>query len=159
MTGQRFPEELMASTLFLLKRLGTVAKEESFRRYEEAGLHPYHYAILALLDEGVRETQGAIAEALGYDKGQLVGLLDELEAAGLVERRRDTVDRRRHIVLMTPAGQEALERLRRLSASLEAEFLAPLDERQRAQLHALMLELAQKHLPNCRKLTVSNAAA
>jgi DNA-binding MarR family transcriptional regulator len=156
---QGFPEELVSSTLFLLKRLGTVAKEDSFRRYEEEGLHPYHYAILALLDEGVRETQGAIAQALGYDKGQLVGLLDELEAAGLVERRRDTVDRRRHIVLMTPAGHKALERLRRLSASLEEQYLAPLDERQRAELHALLYQLAQEHLPNCRKLAVSEPAA
>src|SRR5215469_15640504 len=114
-TPQGFPDELVSSTLFLLKRLGTVAKEDSFRRYEEAGLHPYHYAILALLDEGVRETQGAIAQALGYDKGQLVGLLDELEAAGLVERKRDTADRRRHLVVMTPAGKKTLEGLRQLS--------------------------------------------
>ncbi|NUR78780.1 MAG: MarR family transcriptional regulator, partial [Thermoleophilia bacterium] len=73
------------------------AKEQSFDAYEEAGLHPYHHAILAVLDQGSRETQGAIADALGYDKGQLVGLLDELEEAALIERRRDPADRRRHI--------------------------------------------------------------
>ena len=80
------------------------AKEQSFEAYEEAGLHPYHYAILAVLDEGSRETQGAIAEALGYDKGQFVGFLDELEGEGLVERKRDTVDRRRQAVTITPPG-------------------------------------------------------
>src|ERR1700719_4814120 len=84
--AQRMQEELMSSAFFLLKRLGMAAKERSLPAYEAAGLHPYHYAILAALDEGSRETQGAIAEALGYDKGQLVGLLDELEEAGLVER-------------------------------------------------------------------------
>jgi DNA-binding MarR family transcriptional regulator len=155
---QGYPDELISSTLFLLKRLGMTAKEDSFRAYEEIGLHPYHYAILALLDEGVRETQGAIAQALGYDKAQLVGLLDELEAGGLVERRRDTVDRRRHLVLMTPAGHEALERLRRLSADLDAKFLAPLSDGERRQLHALLLKVAREHLPNCRKASAANAA-
>ena len=155
---QGFPDELISSALFLLKRLGTTAKEDSFRAYEEAGLHPYHYSILALLDEGVRETQGAIAQALGYDKGQLVGLLDELEAGGLVERRRDTVDRRRHIVLMTAAGRKALERMRRLSADLDARFLAPLNDTERRQIHALLMKVAQVRLPNCRKVSASSAA-
>jgi DNA-binding MarR family transcriptional regulator len=150
---QRFPDELVSSTLFLLKRIGMAAKERSLTEYEQAGLHPYHYAILALLDAGLRETQGAIADSLGYDKGQLVGLLDELEEAGLVERQRDPADRRRHVVRMTPAGRKTLERLRRLTERLEDEFLASLDDEERRQLHALLLRLAEQHLPNCRIAT------
>ena len=148
--AKRLPEELVASPLFLLKRLGMAAKEQAFDAYEQAGLHPYHYAILAALDEGSRETQGAIAEALGYDKGQLVGLLDELEEAGLIERRRDPADRRRHVVRMTTAGRKMLERLRKLSAKLEDEFLAALDDAQRRELQDILLRLAELHLPNCR---------
>src|SRR5215217_1849978 len=97
----RFPAELVSSAIFLLKRLGMSAKEQSLGAFDDAGLHPYHHAILAVLDEGSRETQGAIADALGYDKGQLVGLLDELEDAGLVERKRDPKDRRRQSVSLT----------------------------------------------------------
>src|SRR5437763_2119171 len=126
--AERFPEELVSSALFLLKRLGMSAKEQSLSAYEEAGLHPYHHSILAVLDEGSRETQGAIADALGYDKGQLVGLLDELEEGGLVVRKRDQADRRRHVVEMTAAGRKALERARKLSTRLEDEFFARLDE-------------------------------
>jgi DNA-binding MarR family transcriptional regulator len=144
-----FPEELVESNLFLLKRLGMAAKGLSSDRYEELGLHPYHHAILAVLDEGSRDTQGAIADALGYDKGQLVGLLDELEELELVERRRDPDDRRRQKVQITPAGRKMLERLRRLSARLEKEFLAPLSERERQELHELLLRLGEEHLPNC----------
>ena len=153
--GKRFPEELVSSTLFLLKRLGMNAKEKSINAYDEAGLHPYHHAILAVLDEGSQETQGAIADALGYDRGQLVGLLDELEEKGMVERQRDRADRRRQIVRMTPKGRKALERARRLSQRLENEFLAPLDERERRELHGLLLKLAAEHLPNCRFATAS----
>ena len=147
---QRFPEELVSSALFLLKRLGMTGKERSFVAYSEAGLHPYHHAILAVLDEGSLATQGAIADTLGYDKGQLVGLLDELENAGLIERRRDPDDRRRQLVRMTASGRKTLDRLRRLSSQLEDEFLATLSGEERAQLHALLLRLAEQHLPNCR---------
>jgi DNA-binding MarR family transcriptional regulator len=150
---QRFPEELVSSALFLLKRLGMTAKERSFTAYNEAGLHPYHHAILAVLDEGSLATQGAIADTLGYDKGQLVGLLDELEDAGLVERRRDPADRRRQLVRMTASGRKTLERLRRLSSQLEDEFLASLSDEERAQLHTLLLRLGEQHVPNCRLST------
>ncbi len=148
--AQRYPEELVSSALFLLKRLGMTAKERSMAGYEDTGLHPYHHAILVVLDEGSRETQGAIADALGYDKGQLVGLLDELEHVSLVERRRDPDDRRRQLVQITPEGKKALARLRRLSAKLEDDFMSSLSEEERQQLHALLLRLAEQHLPNCR---------
>ena len=139
----KLPEELLASSVFLLKRLGYIAKDGALAAYEESGLHPYHHAILAVLDEGSRETQGAIADALGYDRGQLVGLLDELEEHGLVERRRDPDDRRRHLVQMTPTGKQALEKLRKISQRIEDDFLAPLDEHERRQLHDLLLTLGR----------------
>jgi DNA-binding MarR family transcriptional regulator len=145
----RLPQELVDSTTFLLKRLGFAAKERALEAYEEAGLGPYHHAVLAVLDEGSRETQGAIADALGYDRGQLVGLLDELEDRGLVERRRDPADRRRHTVTLTSDGKRALTKLRALARRLEDEFLAGLDDGERAELYALLRRLASRHVPLC----------
>jgi DNA-binding MarR family transcriptional regulator len=145
----RLPAELVASATFLLKRLGFAAKERSLASYEEIGLHPYHHAILLVVDEGSSETQGAIADTLGYDRGQLVGLLDELEERGLVERRRDPEDRRRHIVRLTPEGKQTLRKVRALARQIEDDFLAPLSDKERAQLHALLLRLAETHEPRC----------
>src|SRR4026208_541663 len=108
---QRVPAELVASTSFLLKRLGFAAKDRTMAAYEETGLHPYHYGVMLVRDEGSRETQGSIADALGYDRGQLVGLLDELEEQGLVERKRDPNDRRRHLVRLTSEGTTGPRRL------------------------------------------------
>jgi DNA-binding MarR family transcriptional regulator len=152
-TEARLPAELVASTLFLLKRLGYTAKQRSLDEYEQIGLGPYHHAILALLDEGVPETQAAIADSLGYDRGTLVGLLDELEEQGLVERRRDPDDRRRHLVRLTGEGRRTLARLRALAKRVEDEFLAPLDAEQRKSLHALLRQLAARHEPRCAPLS------
>jgi len=150
---QRLPEELVASSTFLLKRLGFSAKERGFKAYEQEGLHPYHHAILLALDGGSHETQGAIADALGYDRGQLVGLLDELEERGLVERRRDPNDRRRHLVQLTADGKRTLRRLRALARELEDEFPEPLSPAERDKLHVLLLKLAEKHEPRCAPYT------
>jgi len=144
-TTRRLPEELVASNTFLLKRLGFAAKDRSIPAYEREGVHPYHFAILIALDQDSHETQGAIADALGYDRGQLVGLLDELEERGYIERRRDPGDRRRHLVSLTAGGKEALDKLRTISKQVEKELLAPLDAEQKRQLHALLLKLACHH--------------
>jgi len=154
-SATRLPQELVESTTFLLKRLGFAAKDRTLAAYEETGLHPYHHAVLLVLDEGAPETQGSIADTLGYDRGQLVGLLDELEERELVERKRDPNDRRRHVVRLTPAGKKMLRRLRTLSGQIEDDFLAPLDEEQREALHSLLLRLAETHEPRCAPLKPS----
>jgi MarR family transcriptional regulator, lower aerobic nicotinate degradation pathway regulator len=143
------PRELLTSSTFLLKRLGFAAKEHSHSAFEGTGLSPFHFAVLALLEEDPRETQAAIADALGYDRSHVVRLLDELEERDLVVRKRDPEDRRRHVVKMTPEGRKALAKLRSIVRRLEEEFLAPLDAGERAALQALLQRLAAHHDPRC----------
>src|SRR5439155_6628285 len=138
----RLPQELLGSTVFLLKRLGYTVKERAVSSYVLAGCNPYHYSVLALLAEGAQETQAAIADALRFDRSQLVGILDELEEDGMVERRRDPNDRRRHLVSMTAEGKRALARQRAIIKRIENEFLEPLDDASREALHGLLLRLA-----------------
>jgi MarR family transcriptional regulator, lower aerobic nicotinate degradation pathway regulator len=141
------PQELLSSASFLLKRLAFALKDRTLAAFEPTGMSPYHYAVLALLEEDPRETQATIADALGYDRSQLVGWLDELEERGLIERRRDANDRRRHLVSLTPEGKRILRQLRAIVKGVDDEFFAPLDAEQRATLQELLLPLARHHEP------------
>jgi DNA-binding MarR family transcriptional regulator len=147
--ASRVAKELSASAGFLLARLGIGYKARVIERGEEAGFELYDYGVLALLAEGVRETQSTIAQALDVDPSRMVALLDSLEQRGLIERQRDPLDRRRHVVSITPAGKRELTRVRGVVKKLEDEFFAPLDEAKRAQLFAILAELAAQNDPGC----------
>ncbi len=146
---QRVAKELVASSGFLLARLGLGFKTHALAKLEQAGFDAYHYSVLAILGEGSRETQATIADALGLDPSRLVALLDSLEARGLIARQRDPHDRRRHVVSITADGKRQLLRLRRIVKEVEDEFFAPLDPKSRETFHTQLLQLAVHHDPRC----------
>ena len=146
---QRIAKEQLASSGFLLARLGFAFKGKAIETFEKAGFELYDYSVLALLAEGVRETQSTIADSLAVDPSRLVSLLDSLEKRGLIARQRDLHDRRRHVVSITSEGKRELGRLRGLLKRLEEDFFAPLDDESRKALHDLLLHLATKIDPRC----------
>jgi DNA-binding MarR family transcriptional regulator len=145
----RLPKELLGCTGFLMVRLGVEFKTYALAELDKAGFSQYHYGVLAMLGEQSRNTQATIADALGLDRSQLVGILDGLEEGRLIVRQRDPDDRRRHVVSLTAKGRKELARLRLTIQRLEAELLAPLDSDARASLHTLLLQLAAYHDPHC----------
>ena len=146
----RTPKELLKSPSFLLKRLGTIAKDKTVEEFERAGATAYSYAVLAVLEEGTRETQATIADALCWDRSYLVGLLDLLEEQGMVERKRDTADRRRHVVSMTEKGRKELDRLREVHARVDAVLFEPLTAAELKTLQGLLAKLAAASDPRYR---------
>lgn len=102
------------------------------------GLRPRHLVALTVLRDGGGVSQQALAATLEMDGTNLVGLLNELEAADLVERRRSPTDRRRHLVELTDAGAERLREAECALATAENEVLGALDPAERDTLYELL---------------------
>ena len=149
------PRELLKSTGFLLKRLGLSIKQKSVEAFDANGANPYQHSVLCKLAESHAETQAQIADALGYDRSWLVGLLDELEADALIERKPDPDDRRRNIVTLTVEGKGRLLELRGVMKQVEDEFFTPLTPEELRQLYALLSKLAADNGPRVSATQVS----
>lgn len=70
------------------------------------GISMWGYVVLNALDGGPARTQAALAQAIGADKTRIIGVLDELQHAGLITREPDPADRRARLLSITPAGHQ-----------------------------------------------------
>jgi DNA-binding MarR family transcriptional regulator len=120
----------------LLTRLSKVVYRRSPESLMGMSLRQFH-VLTQLRDRGAIAQQ-ELCVTLMMDANNLVLLLNELEGAGFIERRRDPGDRRRHIVELTGDGERALERAERAQESTEDVVLAALTREERATLRDLL---------------------
>jgi DNA-binding MarR family transcriptional regulator len=88
---------------------------------------PSQYYALAALAAAPAQNLGELAARLLCDKGNASGLVDRLQAIGLVDRQRDPDDGRRVKLTVTPAGHDVLARATQVRAAALAQALRPLD--------------------------------
>lgn len=150
---------MSTATAALLNHLTRVMHARSESLLAEHGLRPRHLVALTTLRDHGSRSQQDLAAALQIDKTNLVGLLNELEAEGLVERRRSSEDRRRHVVAITKAGERRLEKAERALGGLEDEVFAGLSAKERRTLHDLLNRALSGHVADCAAATREWAAA
>jgi DNA-binding MarR family transcriptional regulator len=121
----------------LLADLGRWAGRQFAAAFKPVGLRQRHLGTLLELRNGPL-TQQSLADAVGVDAAQLVGLLNDLESEALVHRRRDPDDRRRHIVDISELGRERLAAADRAMADIDARLMAGLEPAEQAQFIALL---------------------
>ncbi|MCJ0870705.1 MarR family winged helix-turn-helix transcriptional regulator [Streptomyces sp. AP-93] len=121
----------------LLAWHGSVTQTRMKKALSAAGLTPRHAMTLTYLDGGPIG-QRALAERLEVDPSVLVGILNDLEGDGLVERRRDPADRRRHNVAITDAGTAALAKTNAALDAVELGLFAGLSDRDQDALRSLL---------------------
>ncbi len=106
------------------------------------GITPGRIGMLILVDANPGVTQSRLAEAVQRDRSTMVGVLDDLEGRGLIERRRGE-DRRTNGLWLTRAGRGFLVRALRQIAAHERRIAARLTRTERAQLLALLEKIAR----------------
>jgi DNA-binding MarR family transcriptional regulator len=113
------------------------------------GLRPRHMVALTVLRDGGGSTQQALAATLAMDGTNIVGLLNDLEAKNLIERRRSPEDRRRHTVELTEVGATQLSNVEFALLSAEDEVLGALSKTQRETLYNLLQQAARGSDVSC----------
>jgi DNA-binding MarR family transcriptional regulator len=103
---------------------------------------PRGYQVLASCGQEGPRTQLALAQRLGLDRTVMTYLLDDLQGAGLVERRPDPTDRRARRVELTEAGTAQLCVLAGRLREAEDRLLDRLDPDERDVLRRLLFRLA-----------------
>jgi DNA-binding MarR family transcriptional regulator len=123
-------------TITLLTRLSKLV----YRKTPESqlGVRLKHFVVLSYLADREGIPQQELGDICGMDANNLVLVLNELEAAGLAQRRRDPEDRRRHIVEVTDAGRTAFKRGERAREAVEDDVLGALDSDERQALRRLL---------------------
>jgi DNA-binding MarR family transcriptional regulator len=128
--------------LFALGRASQHAQRLVRQHMTEGGVRTQHYHVLASLADDGEAAQATLADRIGFDRSDLVTLLDELEELKFLARRVDPTDRRRKIVAITPAGERYLDGMDELIRAAEADLLQPLDAAERQTLLGLLRRLS-----------------
>ena len=121
-----------------LARMGGYRLTEALGAME---MRTHEFAVLNQLSEAAPLSQQELGRALRINPSNLVGLLDLLEADGLLLRVRDPHDRRRHLVTITPLGKRRLMRAWEAAEAAETDLLSPLSEQEREQLRSMLERL------------------
>ena len=103
---------------------------------------PRGFQVLSIAGTADCPNQAGIAKDMGLDRTVMTHLIDELESAGLVERRPDPADRRARQVVLTAAGRTAHGVAASAMADVETSVLAALSEAEAGQFRTLLHKLA-----------------
>jgi DNA-binding MarR family transcriptional regulator len=125
-------------TGFLLSALGAHSAMSFAKRIEHLGLTPPHVGLLRAIAIDPGRSQQSVADEFGMPPSRVVGFVDDLETAGLVERRRDERDRRVHRLFLTAAGAKAMGRIAEIGKESEEALLGTLSGDERRQLQELL---------------------
>src|SRR5690242_11201512 len=107
----------------LLAGLGREVTARVRKAIRPLGLGAQQYLVLSQLAELGRTSQGELASALGLDPSNLATIAGELVDLGLIDRARDSTDRRRYALRLTRSGHKVLAKADAAIAATERDLL------------------------------------
>lgn len=121
----------------------TLPLKRAFARHmAPLGLKAVEFSVLVLIAANPQLNQKQLGCALDLSAPNLAVILDRLAGRGLVERLRGTIDRREHLLELTPAGRELTARAESIAGTMEGEALQWLSEAERTLLIELLHKVA-----------------
>jgi DNA-binding MarR family transcriptional regulator len=135
------PAEASPPAAVLIARVGRVVRQRLELALAPVGLRQRQLVALSYLHEHGPTPQQTLAERLCMDASNLVALLNQLEDARLIVRRRDRSDRRRGILELTARGRRTHATVAGAMKSIDDEILADLAPGERQTLRGLLARL------------------
>jgi MarR family transcriptional regulator, transcriptional regulator for hemolysin len=139
------PTPTVVDLSYLFSHASRVLETRMAAAFTELGITPREYCVLFHAHEAER-TQIQLAKISDLDKTTMVVTVDELEKAGLAERRPSSTDRRARIIAVTEAGERAVAAGQKIADRVHREVLEALPEDRRAVFVAAMEGLVEGHL-------------
>ncbi|MEP7209388.1 MAG: MarR family winged helix-turn-helix transcriptional regulator [Alphaproteobacteria bacterium] len=123
---------------FRFRRIQNEMSRRFKQRIARVDVNPGMFSAMALIQANPGLSQSELASEIGMDRATVVALLDALEKNGWARRTRDSVDRRRHSLSITPQGGREVARLEQLAHENEAAIRAALGAKSLADLGKLL---------------------
>ncbi|MEU6143710.1 MarR family transcriptional regulator [Streptomyces sp. NPDC047081] len=106
------------------------------------GLKMWHHVVLSAVRDLAPVAQADLGRSVRLDPKDLVGVLNDLQSAGLVVREPDPRDRRKNAVSLTEEGARLLKRCEKAARAANDELLAPLSAAERDRFMGLLIRIS-----------------
>ncbi|PBC70209.1 DNA-binding MarR family transcriptional regulator [Streptomyces sp. TLI_235] len=106
------------------------------------GMKMWHHVVLSAVRDLAPVAQADLGRGVSLDPKDLVGVLNDLQAAGLVVREPDPKDRRKNAVSLTGEGERLLQRCEKAAREANDALLAPLSAAERGRLMDLLTRIS-----------------
>jgi MarR family transcriptional regulator for hemolysin len=130
---------------WLLSRASYILTTEMTAALEGLGVSPRGHCVLSAALTG-EHTQTELARMVGLDKTTMVVTLDELEAAGLAERRPAQADRRARVIAVTKAGERKVREGEAIAERIRSSVLDVLPAADREVFVSSLCRLVSERL-------------
>lgn len=123
---------------YLLKRTQRLMQERIEVRFAEQGCTLQQWVVLMHLRDGLAITVADLCRDLNHDSGAMTRLIDQLESRNLIERRRNSEDRRVIELSITKTGDKLLDELIPTACGMLNETLDGFSRDEVKQLQSLL---------------------
>lgn len=128
-----------------IRRLHQISVAIFMQETEAFGVTPVQYAALQAVGLQPGMDQRTLARTIGFDTSTIAGVIDRLEARGLMQRNASAQDRRVRLLTLTEAGGVLLAALVPAMLQAQQRILSPLPEAERGEFMRMLAVLIAGH--------------